>query len=244
MTYGAETWTLTEPLKQQLRRTQRRMIRIIIGTPRRRTAAPTPHNDPAADQNNTRHHSKGSTSSRDPNDSNDSNDSDVRSDPPNPLNLQDAGNDDEDTQPSSKGDDDLELWSDFVRRSTRRAESLMTMHDIPDVLFIHRRMVWRWANTLSHHPTTRWTRRVLEWNPNLNTRQRGRRQHGGQPKRWDDDIRSFLHSLDSEAVEEQNRAATQPRQYEHNNTNDIRWIRAAYCTEWWTSCEPAYVSQA
>eukprot|EP00959_Pyramimonas_sp_CCMP1952_P373725 7826880-Pyramimonas_sp.AAC.1 len=35
--YGAETWTLTERLRQHLRRTQRRMLRFIIITPRRRT---------------------------------------------------------------------------------------------------------------------------------------------------------------------------------------------------------------
>eukprot|EP00959_Pyramimonas_sp_CCMP1952_P394442 8265009-Pyramimonas_sp.AAC.1 len=39
MTYGAESWTIIEPLNQQLRRTQRRMVRTIIGTPQRRTSA-------------------------------------------------------------------------------------------------------------------------------------------------------------------------------------------------------------
>ena len=206
------------------------MVRIIIGTPRRRTAAPTPHHDPAADQYDD-HHGTGNAGPRDVNDSNDSTDSDVRSDPPTDQpDVQDTGSDDVDAQPGSRREDDLELWSDFVRRGTRRAEPLMLMHDIPDTLHIHRKMVWRWANAVAHHPTTRWTQRVLEWSPILNARQRGRRQHGGQPKRWDDDIRNFLHSLDSEAVGEQVRVATQPRQYEHNNTNDLRWIQAAWCT--------------
>ena len=140
MTYGAETWTLTEPLKQQLRRTQRRMVRIIIGTPRRRTAAPMPRHDPAADQYND-HHGTGNAGPRDANASNDSTDSDVRSDPPTDQpDLQDTGSDDVDAQPGSRREDDLELWSDFIRRSTRRAEALMLQHDIPDVLHIPRRM--------------------------------------------------------------------------------------------------------
>ena len=42
--YAASTWTLTEPLRQQLQRTQRRMLRMVIGTPRRRhtDVRPTP----------------------------------------------------------------------------------------------------------------------------------------------------------------------------------------------------------
>ena len=50
--YGAETWTLTEPRRQQLRRTQRRMLRMIIRTPRRRNT------DPAHLQNNRGTHAE------------------------------------------------------------------------------------------------------------------------------------------------------------------------------------------
>ena len=37
MLYGSASWTLTKQLESTLQRTQRRMLRIVIGTPRRRT---------------------------------------------------------------------------------------------------------------------------------------------------------------------------------------------------------------
>ena len=63
--------------------------------------------------------------------------------------------------PDAGPDEDIVPWSDYIQRSTRIAETLMLKHDIPDVLHIQRRMVWRWATTVANHPTTRQTQRAL-----------------------------------------------------------------------------------
>ena len=39
MLYGCETWCLTKPLEDKIRRTQRRMLRMMVHTPRRRVNA-------------------------------------------------------------------------------------------------------------------------------------------------------------------------------------------------------------
>ena len=39
MLYGCETWCLTRPLEDKIRRTHRRMLRMMIHTPRRRVNA-------------------------------------------------------------------------------------------------------------------------------------------------------------------------------------------------------------
>eukprot|EP00959_Pyramimonas_sp_CCMP1952_P146390 3064559-Pyramimonas_sp.AAC.1 len=89
------------------------------------------------------------------------------------------------------------------------------MHDIPGVEQIHRKKVWRWAARVAHHPPNRWTQRAMNWNPSLDESQQGYRKHGGQQKRWDDDIRKFLKSLHqttSDAATQGNtNEATRPR---------------------------------
>eukprot|EP00959_Pyramimonas_sp_CCMP1952_P066383 1385940-Pyramimonas_sp.AAC.1 len=78
----------------------------------------------------------------------------------------------------------------------------MSMHDIADVTQMHRKMVWQWTALVATHPSNRWTQRVLNWNPNADTKQLGYRQHGGQHKRWDDDVRIFLHIMHRQAGED------------------------------------------
>ena len=169
MMYGAETWTPPEPLQHQLRRTQRRMVRAIIGSPRRRTTtAPPTRTTPTAASYSHDHDGHDNTPS-------DSSDHDASSNPPTPTDpppTSEGGSDaSQPTQTQRQTADDVELWSDYIRRSTRRAEELMSSHDIPDATQLHRKTVWRWAARVATHSPGRWTQRALNWNPNLDTKQ-------------------------------------------------------------------------
>ena len=220
------------------------MVRAIIGTPRRHTsAASSTHAIPATGNPDN--------DDLDGNASDDSSDHDASSDPPTPSDPPQTSDDSIDpphpTQTHQQAADDAELWSDYIRRCTRRAEELMSMHDIPDVTQMHRKMVWQWAARVATHPPSRWTQRTLKWNPNRDTKQQGYRQHGGQHKRWDDDLRKILHNVhrqtgDDDTQRDANDDATQPRRYLHRDANDVRWLTAATRTAWWNSLERAFVA--
>ena len=112
----------------------------------------------------------------------------------------------------------------------------MKLHRIDNWVTAHKRKVWRMASRVANHDRTRWTRRVLQWQPDLNPRQRGQRQHGGQRKRWDDEVNTYLrqHRPDLHQPPTHTRSKGEP--------NDTTWMQTAQDTETWTALEHHYTN--
>ena len=53
-------------------------------------------------------------------------------------------------------------------------------------------MKWRIARSIVSLPEKRWTRRVFDWHPGLDTSIRTRRQVGRPKRRWEDDLNEFM----------------------------------------------------
>ena len=198
------------------------MLRMVIGTPRRRhtDVRPTPSATGPQEPPSTPAPGSGADST---------DGEDVDSNPPNANLGNEAGDADSDNIDNNKDkqleNDDLEPWVEYIKRVTRQAEAFMHKHKIQDWVTMQRKMVWRCAARVANQLPHEWPQRVLHWHPSLHTDQTGQRHHGGQWKRWDDDIRGFLkHSL---AVD--NQRQTQRR---HHDLNDITWLQPATTMEW------------
>ena len=86
------------------------------------------------------------------------------------------------------------LLSKLLRRITckRRAEHPMRLHSVKDWVTEQRRLRWGLAAQVAARPVTRWTQRAVQWHPSHTANKATYRKHGGQHKRWDDEIRTFL----------------------------------------------------
>ena len=85
-----------------------------------------------------------------------------------------------------------EDWIEYIKRSTKEAEEHIEKQKIPCWIEIHRRMKWRMARRIVSLPEKRWTRRVFDWHPGLDTSIRTRRQVGRPKRRWEDDLNEFM----------------------------------------------------
>ena len=130
--YACTSWTLTNDLATTLLRTQRRMLRLMIGTPRRRT-------QPPQQDDNLNHVSKSSSSA--------SND-DIESNPSTTLDLSQLVHDSQ--------EDNLEPWVTYIQRATRIAEATMTRHSVTDWTTTYYQRKWRWGQRIANLPTDRW----------------------------------------------------------------------------------------
>ena len=148
--YACTSWTMTNDLLTTLQRTQRRMLRMIIGTPRR-TMLPY--------QNN--HTNDTFTTSTTP----------VTQETPT---------------------DNLELWSEFIKRATHIAESTMTKHRITQWTTTYFRRKWRWARRLTQLNDDRWCKLVTTWNPQICEHRPAYRKQGRPCRRWGDDIEHYF----------------------------------------------------
>ena len=216
---------------------------MIIRTPRRRT---TTHTYPHTSQRPPDSEAQGSEAPE-----NEAPDDDA----PNNDHCSNSTSDDADSNPlqrdtpatpdvhSEDGEDSttadpVEPWVEYIQRATRRAEHLMTLHRIDNWTTVHKRNVWRMASRVANHDRTRWTWRVLQWQPDLNPRQNGQRKHGRQHKRWDDEVNIFLRRRKPDLH--------RPPTHTHSKgePNDITWMQIAQDTETWTALEHHYTDPA
>ena len=77
----------------------------------------------------------------------------------------------------------VESWVDWVRRVTPEAREAMRTHCVPDWVELQRDKLQRWDGRLQQMECHRWTRRVLDWQPE------GRRSRGHPRMRWSDRLR-------------------------------------------------------
>jgi len=178
-----------------LHRAQRKLLRLIIGTPRRRHAAEQ-HRQPTNTNNNT-------DATTDNNDVNATADRSTEND------IGPRGQSD-----SDNGDDDLESWVHFIRRSTTTAIALAKRARVDDWTDIYCKRKWQFAARIANHDPDRWTRLIVIWDPSLHDSRPALRRHGGQKKLWADDIVSFLQS-------------------ETDADSDTQWWELAQNRQWW-----------
>ena len=179
-------------LENRLRRTQRQMLRMIVGSTRRRTN--TTQNGSNNEHHNDTHMNDATqptllnTTDDKGNDSdNDSNASDVNSETP-PLDIPIDNNND---------DHNMEPWQDFIRRCTHEAEALITSMGIEDWITQQRRMKWRWAQKLATVDTHKWSYYAITWEPALCPQHNAQRCQARPKKRWIDDITHFLSTINN-----------------------------------------------
>ena len=174
--YGSSSWVLTRTMERKARRTQRRMLRMILGAGRRRqvrdeesarSASSYPCSSPSA--------YVASPASSTP--------------PPSSTHPESV-----EVLPGFEGDNsDLEPWVDWVRRVTHYMDDQMQKLCLDDWCVAWRRRVWRFAARVSLLPADRWACKAASWDPDDHVRRKGRKPHRPK-KRWCDDICEFLRS--------------------------------------------------
>jgi len=235
--YGIASLVLTKESEAKIQRTQRRMLRMMLGAGRRKQ----PNNDSEhkssddADDNNAteqafnRHGDSDVNRSHDVSDDNDGNgphdtsqshtspaqqtidERDIHiEDIDDACDLDDSSDDDVDSNEGKKRDepdcqsttptddqDELEPWTEWIRRVTRIAEAQLTEMNIDNWVTACRRRKFRWARRTATLEPYRWAAMSMRWNPpehSACTRRQAR------PKlRWEDNLNKFTSAVFGES---------------------------------------------
>lgn len=124
--YGCEAWTSTVELERKITKTQRHMLRKIIGKRRRQTES-----------------------------------------------------------------GELELWADWLKRTTHEIESHCEKLCVEDWVATVRRRTWQWAGQVLRQSDMRWSYIALDWEPDKLYEQQAWRKQARPCKRWSDMIAKF-----------------------------------------------------
>ena len=162
---------MTVGLENRLRKAQRQMLRMILGSPRRRGQpspdiphSHTPHHPPTTDDTP---HNQEQTSSSDSADDVDSN-----IDP---------------THDHTPADETLEPWADWIKRCTHQVEQLLQTLGIADWATQRKQHKEALKARVAGHDHGRWTSMALHWDPESDYRRAPTRRPGRPKKRWTDD---------------------------------------------------------
>ena len=199
--YGSSSWTLTTELQNIIRRTQRQMLRIILGSPHRKQAhiqqeqqqplPQVPHPPTPPDQ-----HQPPLSPPKSPNDphldrcsdggsGSVSDASDVSSEPPG----LDIPQDDDETS-------EVESWVDWIQRCTHEAEGHMSRLRINDWVSTQHHRKCNWARRVEQDKH-KWSYKALQWDPQIHARGYPQRRHARPKTRWTDDLQPRTHSTTS-----------------------------------------------
>jgi len=172
------------------------MLRLIVNAPRRRAKDQTTPTDDTT-----------SSDPEQPDDGPQTSSNDMRH-----LNLDDADD-----------DSDLEPWDEFMRRATHAATERATRSHVDDWTTLYHKRTRRWAGRKASQSRQRWTRLAAAWNPDTHDPRKACRRHGGQRKRWSDDITQFLHDTTA-------------------GDTTINWVELATDIIFWQSLENDFVA--
>ena len=138
--YGCISWTTTKDMQTRFKATQQRMIRLIIGSPRRQAhpTNPTPTNPAATSDTST-------------------DDINSRDSPTPPLN----------DLVSLPDQDILEPWPEFIRRTRHLADAMAAKANLDEWVSTSWKLKWRWAHRLASQDHDRWSRLVTSWDPEV-----------------------------------------------------------------------------
>ena len=204
--YGSAAWTLNKNMETTLQRAQRRMLRLILGTPRRKTKQ-------AATDDNHSSHSTDDVAS---------NTSSTNLEHLIELTDQEL----------------LEPWPDFIKRATRTAEAHLERLNIEDWTTVYLRKKWRWAARVAQQPDDRWSRLVVQWDPEVTHPRRAKRPQARPRTRWDDDINVYLchcYNYDN------NKSCDDNNDYGTNNTTTPHWLQLGVNPVTWKSHEQSFI---
>ena len=103
---------------------------------------------------------------------------------------------DQDSDVSFQEDEDEEIdaneneedWINYINRSTKEADEHMEKLNVKCWIEVHRRMKWRMARRIITLPEKRWSRRVFNWHPGLDSNIKAKRPK----RRWEDDLNEFM----------------------------------------------------
>jgi len=107
-----------------------------------------------------------------------------------PLNDQTRLNDNNDDDL-----DELEPWSDWIKRCTYDVEQRMCRLRLDDWKVMLRRRRWRWARKIAEMPDEDWTVMTTRWDPTMDIHMNARRRQGRPKTRWSDDIADYLSQV-------------------------------------------------
>ena len=96
------------------------------------------------------------------------------------------------TDGSEAAEEDLEPWSEFLKRAARTVEDRLVAANQDEWLMQWRRRQWRWAGKLMKPVLHKWSQKVLKWSPLLHGRRGVHRAQARPLKRWDTDLKDFL----------------------------------------------------
>eukprot|EP00973_Karenia_brevis_P072582 10082551-Karenia_brevis.AAC.1 len=158
--FGCKSWIMTADRERKLRSTQRRMLRNMAGTGRRRTTI----------SNNEGEYEEVSVHSG------------TRDSP-----TDESSNTTALSTEQSEEEDELESYTDWIKRATRLAEDQLRKAGLEDWVLLQRRWKMRWAGHTARRSDGRWAKQVLTWTP-----VGGHRRPGHPLKRWQDSIDGFI----------------------------------------------------
>ena len=211
------------------------MLRMILGSPRRRHDTTQNHNSNNNDNTFTTERQPQQTQlATDAQNNNDddttdpeSDDEDVASEPPNTPALNEI--------PHNDDDDLMEPWADWIRRCTHDIEQRLTNLHIPDWISLQRSRKWTWASRIANETRDKWSLKALLWDPTLDPRYSARRRQARPRRRWNDDIRQYAQQLNDS---DDNGGETQL-----SDTSDHTWMALARDLEMWDEMEDEFVSR-
>ena len=160
---------LSSPRSAMTQRTQRQMLRMILGVKRRRQRSPDNHDRNQADDADVSNSDAGHDSSE--------HDTDTICD-----------ND----QIIEEVDHVLEPWVDGIKRATAEARRRMQQLSIEDWTVLHRKRKFQWARKVVGGPIGHWQMKVLFWRPNNEPEGSPHRRPGRQKTRSTDDLRKLV----------------------------------------------------
>ena len=171
--YGSGSWTMTISLESRVRSTQRQMLRMVLGSPRRR--------GPEAAEEEQLCDGTYTTADSDSDSS-------------------DAGTSTSSTTTASSlctSAGSLEPWVDWIKRTTRHIEGYCHDMGYEDWCTRQRRLQWRLFVATINEDVGKWSRKALLWDPTT-TSTRAKRLPHRPNKRWLDDIAKFIHAASGE----------------------------------------------
>ena len=98
----------------------------------------------------------------------------------------------------------LEPWPDFIKRAMRTIEARLERLNIEDWTTLYLRKKWRRAARVAQQPDDRWSRLVVQWDPEVTHPRRAKRPQKRPRTRWDDDINAYLRHCNNETYDDNN----------------------------------------
>ena len=154
LTYASGTWTLSKDHERMIRSAQRKMLRLIVQSKRKYKNKAEKRRTSMRGQRMTMKTRKTRNEHRDS-----AKETEEGS----------ASNTDCDQDSDVSFSEDEEEWIEYIKRSTREAEKQMKKAKIPCWIETHRRMRWILAMRTASLPDARWSKKISEWNPGLDS---------------------------------------------------------------------------